>query len=251
MKRLLFIDCIGCVDDDDFEVQLEFRAQDNPVVDEDRSSLVPANQPEQGTSGDIIGHGKTSTGDRACCALLSAGIVDCAECIDESSKKVYDWTEEEQEATNRIIQVVEASGSGGLEIQRLVEASKNRLSSYCQYSLNTRIQTNPQIDCMRLVEQLRSLPVPILYVVGYQASLLVSARHVTPWTITLPSMKRDEEQSRSISKVFPRRWIDINGNRMTEVWEAALRAVIGHVHLRPGISHVRRKSDMPFATRRY
>lgn len=95
---------------------------------------------------------------------------------------------------------------------------------------------------MEIVKQLHSLAVPVVYTVGYHTSVLVSAKYVNSFTIILPQTRREE--SPSISKCFPRRWLDIKGNRITEVWEAALRSVVGLVHLRPGISHVRLKSSI-------
>lgn len=95
---------------------------------------------------------------------------------------------------------------------------------------------------MEIVKQLHSLPIPLVYPVGYHTSVLVSAKHVSSFTIILPQTRREEPPS--ISRCFPRRWFDIKGNRITEVWEAALRSVVGLVHLRPGISHVRLKSSI-------
>ena len=39
--------------------------------------------------------------------------------------------------------------------------------------------------------------------------------------------------------IFPRRWLDVYGRKLDEVWEAALRAFLGLVLLHPGISQVR------------
>lgn len=38
------------------------------------------------------------------------------------------------------------------------------------------------------------------------------------------------------TRVFPRRWIDIRGDRIPNLWAAALRAVLGTLVFRPGIS---------------
>ena len=38
--------------------------------------------------------------------------------------------------------------------------------------------------------------------------------------------------------VKPRRWIDIDGSQVSEVWEAGLRAFVGMIASRPGITQV-------------
>ena len=55
---------------------------------------------------------------------------------------------------------------------------------------------------------------------------------------TLARAGAGEEAARK-ALVFPRRWLDIYGRKLKEVWEAAVRAVLGLVLLRPGISQVR------------
>ncbi|KAI0304649.1 hypothetical protein BC826DRAFT_977421 [Russula brevipes] len=51
---------------------------------------------------------------------------------------------------------------------------------------------------------------------------------VAPWTVTISEEPR--------INVLPRRWLDVRGAKIREVWRAALRAVIGTVVFRPGIS---------------
>lgn len=85
-----------------------------------------------------------------------------------------------------------------------------------------------------VIHRLHSLRVPLIYLTGYSSTIVVSAKHAGDWTVTLPV------GNVSVSKVFPRRWLDIGGGRVAMVWEAGLRAIIGIVHLRPGISQVYR-----------
>jgi hypothetical protein len=42
--------------------------------------------------------------------------------------------------------------------------------------------------------------------------------------------------------VKPRRWIDVNGSQVPEIWEAGLRAVIGTIVSKPAISQVRHQN---------
>lgn len=89
-------------------------------------------------------------------------------------------------------------------------------------------------QCIALVRALSSLSIPLLYVVGYSATILVSATHIDAWVVTLGG----ESDTSPVVKIFPRRWLDIAGNRVPEVWDAAVRSIIVLVHSRPGICQV-------------
>jgi transcription factor C subunit 3 len=39
--------------------------------------------------------------------------------------------------------------------------------------------------------------------------------------------------------MFPRRWLDIKGEKVPDIWQAAIRAVMGTIIFRPGILQVR------------
>lgn len=90
-------------------------------------------------------------------------------------------------------------------------------------------------QCVAVVRTLSSLSVPLLYAVGYTASVVVSAMHIGPWVVALGG----ETDASPVVKVFPRRWLDISGNRVREVWDAAVRSVIALIHSRPGICQVK------------
>ncbi len=91
---------------------------------------------------------------------------------------------------------------------------------------------------MPFIQKMTDGPLPLLYWMGYSSPLvLVSAAHIRPWTVTLPSELQ--------YSIFPRRWIDISGAKLMEVWGAAVRAVIGTIVLRPGISQVRSQPTSP------
>lgn len=71
---------------------------------------------------------------------------------------------------------------------------------------------------------------PFLHWVGYNSTLLVSAAYAGSWTVALSQSP--------VFRIFPRRWLDIFGKKVLDVWEAALRAVIGAIVSRPGLSQV-------------
>lgn len=84
---------------------------------------------------------------------------------------------------------------------------------------------------LRIIQRLVETDIPLLYWVGYNDVLLVSAEHASDWTVTVSESP--------LVRVFPRRWLNIQGNKIPDYWHAALRAVIALVIFRPGISQVK------------
>lgn len=82
-----------------------------------------------------------------------------------------------------------------------------------------------------LVDKMTRISIPIVYWTGYVDVVLVSSLHIQPWTVAVT----DDPPKR----VFPKRWIDIKGIKLADFWEAALRAVVGIIIFRPGITQVR------------
>lgn len=85
---------------------------------------------------------------------------------------------------------------------------------------------------MSVMEQLMEDTVPLIFCAGYATLLVVSSAYARAWAVTV--------SAEPPMRVFPRRWIDISGRKMVDVWDAALRAVIGTIVYRPGISQVSR-----------
>ena len=74
--------------------------------------------------------------------------------------------------------------------------------------------------------------VPLAFWTGYGEIVLVSSHYVPSWSVIL------SEDEVSYTRLAPRRWLDIYGRRIPEVWEAACKAVMGCVLFHPGISQV-------------
>ena len=74
-------------------------------------------------------------------------------------------------------------------------------------------------------------PTPLVVLVGHSRPLIVGARQSVAWTVTVSEEPR--------INVLPRRWLDVRGAKVRETWRAAMRAVIGILVYRPGISQVR------------
>ncbi|SJL05812.1 uncharacterized protein ARMOST_09148 [Armillaria ostoyae] len=158
-------------------------------------------------------HGQAVDGSAACCRRVTDnGVVDCTGCLDEQWASVsLTFSAEEMIVAHAVLSIVGQAGGQGSSRIALAESTKTSMEVLL-----------PVIQ--RLVEP----PLPLLYWVGYSSVYLVSAAHIKTWTVTLPS--------EILLNVFPRRWIDISGTKLAEVWEAALRAAIGVIVFRPGIS---------------
>lgn len=82
-----------------------------------------------------------------------------------------------------------------------------------------------------IVTQMTRAETPLIHWTGYDALVLVSAHYVSKWAVIV---SRDP-----LTSIFPRRWLDIQGKRIADFWQSALRAVMGMVIFRPGIPQVR------------
>jgi len=74
-----------------------------------------------------------------------------------------------------------------------------------------------------------SLPA-LAFWTGYTSIALVSSLYLKNWAVAVP----ETEDSKIM--IFPRRWLDIFGRKISDVWEAALKAVSGIIVLHPGVS---------------
>ena len=83
-------------------------------------------------------------------------------------------------------------------------------------------------------------PIPLVVPVGHSRPLVVGARHSAAWAVTVSEEPR--------INVLPRRWLDVRGVKVRETWRAAMRAVIGILVFRPGISQVRKWDDAGYWT---
>lgn len=79
-------------------------------------------------------------------------------------------------------------------------------------------------------------PVSLIILVGHSGLHVVRSRYSEAWMVTVNEEPR--------INVLPRRWLDIRGIKVQETWRAALRAVLGTIVFRPGISQVSKKMLM-------
>ena len=89
------------------------------------------------------------------------------------------------------------------------------------------------IECVVFVlESLMDNTIPLVVRVGHVRPSIVCSSQSAPWTIVVNEEPR--------INVLPRRWLNSAGEKVQELWRSALRAVIGTVVFRPGISQVSR-----------
>jgi hypothetical protein len=89
---------------------------------------------------------------------------------------------------------------------------------------------------LALVHRMTELSNPLLFWAGYASSVLVSSMYLQNWTVLISQSPR--------TRIFPRRWFDLAGKQVQDVWESALKAVVGVVAFRPGVSQVRSLQGM-------
>jgi oxalate---CoA ligase len=94
--------------------------------------------------------------------------------------------------------------------------------SLCVKSLCTKFTLT-----VSTIRSLTESKYPLAFWVGYTEARLVCTTQIQSWAVVL-----------SDRLILPLRWIDMQGNEIKDVWEAACRAVIGLVMMRPGISEV-------------
>ncbi|KAK7019694.1 hypothetical protein VNI00_017994 [Paramarasmius palmivorus] len=158
-------------------------------------------------------HGKTADGSPACCKrTIAVEIIDCTTCIEDAwSAKSTTLTAAEMLIAQLVMWLVGQAGKGGVTKEDLV--------------MNTK---TPLQDLILVTSKLVQGPQPVLYWVGYKSPLLISAVHMQQWTVVV--------SKEPMMRILPRRWMNIHGYKMQDIWQAACRAVIGAMVFHPGIS---------------
>lgn len=91
-----------------------------------------------------------------------------------------------------------------------------------------------------VVHRLTTAPIPLVFWAGYSSLVLVSSLFSKKWSVVI--------SDNPLTRVYPRRWLDIVGIRVADYWDAALRAVMGVVIFRPGITQVSYQNDQDTIT---
>ncbi|KIM47907.1 hypothetical protein M413DRAFT_439604 [Hebeloma cylindrosporum] len=159
------------------------------------------------------GHGINIDNNAACCReMASHGLGDCLACLDEAWATFSDTLDpENRNDAIWILDTVRQTKEVGVRKSDLLASAGPRAS---------RVPF--------LINQLIEAEVPQLYWTGYDSLVLTTAQHVAKWSVVVSKSPLINE--------FPRRWLDIKGTKIADFWQAALRAVMGLVIFRPGIT---------------
>ncbi|KAH7092842.1 hypothetical protein BKA62DRAFT_722325 [Auriculariales sp. MPI-PUGE-AT-0066] len=166
-----------------------------------------------------LDHGVALNGAAASCAAeAEQTIVDCSACLDASMTHRLSQNADRQNAILLILNALQQGGAVGLtrwELENFIGIAQARIIW-------------PTVDL------LAKGPVPILMWTGYDTARIVYCGHADTWTAALSRSSGDGEQT-TLARLWPRRWLDIQGRLTEESWQAAVRAVASVIQLRPGI----------------
>ncbi|KAJ7593112.1 hypothetical protein C8J56DRAFT_1013301 [Mycena floridula] len=198
-------------DDDHIETSISVQFEDLRL----QPAIATVSPPPMDLDELTANHGMTVDETPACCRKVVDGVIDCSACLDEQwGLTCAEFTEETITIAQRLLWLVGQSREKGVSKQTIVDELKLSIETL-----------NP------IIGRMTDAPIPLLRWMGYSCPLsLVSASHIRNWTVSV-----SEEP---MARIFPRRWFDISGSQITDVWEAALRAVVGAIVFRPGINQL-------------
>lgn len=156
-------------------------------------------------------HGISYDGSIASCGRVNPGLTDCQSCLAEATD-IFSSTLSEADASvvHQLLTALQEAGGKGLARPGQLDDSSS--SEYI----------------LELVGRMTDASVPLAFWAGYVEPVLVSPRHLKAWSVFV--------SENPVRRVLPRRWCDISGQKVTDGWDAALRAVISAIHFRPGLS---------------
>ncbi|KAJ7693612.1 hypothetical protein B0H17DRAFT_1059213 [Mycena rosella] len=198
-------------DDDDIETAIFVRFHDVSIPQTPNLGppvALPAMEIET-----VSSHGATVDGSPACCKRLNEdSLIDCAACL-EQEWGALNGSVGSTAAGNLqlILDTVTKSGAKGISKKELL------------------VKTNlPGDSLFAAVQRLTECTVPPMFWAGYASLVLVASSHLRAWTV--------EISTAPLTRIFPRRWIDMTGSKVMDVWDAAARAVMGVLVFHPGLT---------------
>ncbi|KAJ7102344.1 hypothetical protein B0H15DRAFT_814236 [Mycena belliarum] len=198
-------------DDDDIETAIFVRFHDIVIPQTPIPALPVDLAPMEVET--VAVHGTTVDGSPACCKRWNEdSLIDCAACIEQEWCALAGSLERhERENMQLILDTVGKSGATGITKKEL------------------RVKTGlPRDALFDAVQCLTECSVPPVFWSGYGSLVLVASSHLRTWTV--------EISTAPLTRVFPRRWIDMSGSKVMDVWDAAARAVIGVLVFHPGVT---------------
>jgi len=201
-------------DDDQIETLLSVRLHnfDDPAPELQSSEASPSASYMELDAEPSSTHGITVEGQIACCNRESDGLVDCLCCLEAELSTFFIGLDPiHADLVQHIMTTVQGAATQGVSKDQLLASVKG-----------------PTERVLALVHRMTELSIPLLFWAGYASSVLVSSMYLQNWTVLISETPR--------ARIFPRRWFDLAGKQVQDVWESALKAVMGVVAFRPGVS---------------
>ncbi|CUA70965.1 Titin [Rhizoctonia solani] len=120
-----------------------------------------------------------------------------------------------------LMNTIDGAGPAGLTVKQMMDTSHINLP----LTLTALTRANP----------------PHAYVLGYDQARIVSAQYLGDWTVEAASRAGETNQNES-KFIFPRRWLDIYGNMLEDVWTMVIRTVMGAFIYRPCMNQLALRS---------
>jgi len=204
------------LDDDQIETAIYVRFRDLSVRQSPGtiSSPSPGPSPMEMDGGPFIsGHDTTDDGSPACCKRsCDEGLVDCSACLkDEWGNFSGSLGPEELEVAQSVMTVVAQGKEKGVTKDHLLAEAHA-----------------PRSLLFAILQRMTDASVPLIFWAGYTSLVLVSSAYLKSWSVIISQSP--------MTRIFPRRWFDISGRKIADLWAAATRAVIGVLVFRPGIT---------------
>ena len=166
--------------------------------------------------------------------MNSSGLVDCQACLDREIERLPEYLDEVEKAcVLKIISLLNDAGSHGIAKKDLLVSGSRAYSQFAKVLMpsgfQSRVQAPDHIDVYGAIDKVTSRRAPLFFWAGYLSVVLVSSAYLQAWSLVTPT---------SLVMVKPRRWIDIDGSQVLEMWEAGLRVAMGTIVSRPAITQV-------------
>ncbi|KAJ7462797.1 hypothetical protein B0H11DRAFT_2054384 [Mycena galericulata] len=198
-------------DDDDIETAIFVRFHDISIPQ--TPNPVPARALPPMEVETVAAHGTTDEGTPACCRRVNEdSLIDCPACLEEEWAALCASIDpDERDKMQLILDAVSASGAKGIT----------------KHDLLVKTQL-PGDALFAVVRRMADWATPLMFWTGYASLVLVASSHLRTWTVQI--------SAEPMTRIFPRRWIDMSGSKVMDRWEAATRAVMGVLVFHPGVT---------------
>ncbi|KAJ7042665.1 hypothetical protein C8F04DRAFT_1390618 [Mycena alexandri] len=198
-------------DDDHIETSILVRFHDISIPQTPTPAPTVALPPMEVET--VAEHGMTEDGSPACCKRVNEdSLIDCAACLEEEWGTLYaSIGSKDRDQFQLILDTVTESGAKGITTRDLL--TKTKL---------------PNDAVVAAVRQITECAVPPIFWAGYSALVLVASSYLRAWTVQI--------SAEPMARIFPRRWIDMTGAKVMDLWDAATRAVMGVLVFHPGVT---------------